>query len=117
MVAPSYNGKFKTIECQIMDLADDIAYSTYDLEDTFKAGFLTPLDLLAKYELYESVAGKMSRATGETISGEEVGQLLLDLFGELEDAVEPGSDFRRTRAPLVGAAAIYDAASRLARDG
>ena len=23
-----------------MDIADDIAYSTYDLEDTFKAGFL-----------------------------------------------------------------------------
>lgn len=35
---------FKTIECAIMDLADDIAYSTYDLEDAFKAGFLTPID-------------------------------------------------------------------------
>lgn len=32
---------FKTIECQIMDLADDIAYSTYDLEDALKAGFVT----------------------------------------------------------------------------
>lgn len=36
---------FKTIECSIMDVADDIAYSTYDLEDNFKAGFLDPLDL------------------------------------------------------------------------
>ena len=34
-VAP--DGTFKTIECGIMDLADDIAYSTYDLEDAFKA--------------------------------------------------------------------------------
>src|SRR5262249_24174488 len=33
---------FKTIECAIMDIADDIAYSTYDLEDTLKAGFFTP---------------------------------------------------------------------------
>jgi len=38
---------FKTIECAIMDLADDIAYSTYDLEDAFKAGFLTPIEMMA----------------------------------------------------------------------
>ena len=40
-------GAFKTIECGIMDLADDIAYSTYDLEDAFKAGFVTPIRLVA----------------------------------------------------------------------
>jgi dGTPase len=34
---------FKTVECWIMDVADDIAYSTYDLEDNFKGEFLTPL--------------------------------------------------------------------------
>jgi dGTPase len=41
-VAPSSPSetKFKTIECQIMDVADDIAYCTYDLEDTLKGGFL-----------------------------------------------------------------------------
>ena len=39
-------GEFKTIECQIMDLADDIAYSTYDLEDALKAGFVTPLQMI-----------------------------------------------------------------------
>lgn len=37
--------KFKTVECCIMDIADDIAYSTYDLEDSFKAGFLTPISM------------------------------------------------------------------------
>ena len=41
-VAPEYDGKFKTIECAIMDIADDIAYSTYDLEDALHAGFVTP---------------------------------------------------------------------------
>lgn len=40
------SSKIKTIECAIMDLADDIAYSTYDLEDAFKGGFLTPLKML-----------------------------------------------------------------------
>ena len=38
---------FKTIECQIMDIADDIAYSTYDLEDAMKGGFSHPLALLS----------------------------------------------------------------------
>lgn len=37
--------RFKTVECCIMDVADDIAYSTYDLEDAFKAQFLTPLSI------------------------------------------------------------------------
>jgi dGTPase len=40
-------GNFKTIECSIMDLADDITYSTYDLEDAFKAGFLSPISMAA----------------------------------------------------------------------
>jgi dGTPase len=29
---------WKTLECSIMDVADDIAYSTFDLEDALKAG-------------------------------------------------------------------------------
>ena len=37
--------EFRTVECCIMDIADDIAYSTYDLEDAFKAQFLTPLSI------------------------------------------------------------------------
>jgi dGTPase len=33
---------FKSLECQVMDLADDIAYSCFDLVDGAKARFLTP---------------------------------------------------------------------------
>ena len=40
--------KFKTIECSIMDLADDISYSTYDLDDSLRAGFCSPLSLLSQ---------------------------------------------------------------------
>ena len=33
---------WRSIECQIMDLADDIAYSCFDIVDGSKARFLTP---------------------------------------------------------------------------
>jgi dGTPase len=45
-VAPGYGEKLKTVECQIMDIADDIAYSTYDLDDILKAEFISPLDIV-----------------------------------------------------------------------
>ena len=54
--------KFKTVECQIMDIADDIAYSTYDFEDAMKADFSSLLDLLRipqKRDLWRRVAFKV----------------------------------------------------------
>jgi len=42
----AFQQNFKTIECSIMDIADDIAYSTYDLEDALKAEFVSPLDFI-----------------------------------------------------------------------
>jgi dGTPase len=68
-----YSGKFKTIECQIMEIADDIAYSTYDLEDSFKAGFLEPIDLLcASPEVLENVAKKVNSNISTAVSPVDV---------------------------------------------
>ena len=57
---------FKTIECWIMDVADDIAYSTYDLEDSLKVGFLTPAGMLSADEplltkVASEVGGRLNR--------------------------------------------------------
>lgn len=58
--------EFKTIECWIMDTADDIAYSTYDLEDALKGGFISPLQLLSVLaknpSLRKRIKNKVNRA-------------------------------------------------------
>lgn len=74
----NYEGKFKSIECGIMDIADDIAYSTYDLEDNFKAGFFTPLGLLAlDEEIYVEVANTIRQRAQESyqMTAEEVASI------------------------------------------
>jgi dGTPase len=54
---------FRVIEMQIMDLADDITYSTYDFEDALKAGFASPLDIFQQLnsnaEVRDAVARKL----------------------------------------------------------
>jgi dGTPase len=77
----NYQGKFKTIECRIMDIADDIAYSTYDFEDCLKAGFTTPLDVLSlDYKICKKVAKKVSKILEIDFSAENVKDKINEIF-------------------------------------
>lgn len=55
----------KSIECSIMDIADDIAYSTYDIDDAFKSGFITPLGMMnSSDKLFDAINNKLSLEGG-----------------------------------------------------
>lgn len=71
---------FKVIECYIMDIADDIAYSTYDLEDTLKAGFSSLMDILGiSEELFDKIVEKMIEKIPSVLSGDVI-EILNNMF-------------------------------------
>ncbi|TIM12653.1 MAG: dNTP triphosphohydrolase [Mesorhizobium sp.] len=76
--------EFKTVECSIMDLADDIAYSVYDLEDSLKAGFLTPAIILASPpKLLERVAQSVARQLERPCSEADILSVFAEVFGDI----------------------------------
>ncbi|OIN60585.1 deoxyguanosinetriphosphate triphosphohydrolase family protein [Arsenicibacter rosenii] len=56
----TYNISHKTIDCEIMDLCDEIAYAIHDLEDTLRLNYFTIDELLYEFSIrkeYKSVLG------------------------------------------------------------
>lgn len=129
----SYTGEFKTIECSIMDIADDIAYSTYDLEDNFKAGFLTPMGLFAlDQDIYASVAQTIIERARKQYSEKEVffkkidanfvRRALLEVFQELlfaptEESIRLRGKLDELQGRVVVASEIQALSRRLIQDG
>lgn len=125
--------KFKTIECSIMDIADDIAYSTYDLEDNFKAGFLTPMGLFAlDRDIYASVAQTIiERAKKQypenepffrAIDANFVRRALLEVFQDIlfaptENSISLRGKLEEIQGRVVVASEIQALSRKLIQDG
>ena len=114
------DSEFKTVECQIMDIADDIAYSTYDLEDALKAGFLTPITVVLAIrddEIYEQIFRKTE------IDRDALFKYLMDIWWE--PAFDPKSlsldlneiDVRKGEHLVLLLAAVESKTRELINDG
>lgn len=75
---------FKTIECYIMDVADDIAYSTYDVEDALKGGFIDPLSMAS---IDDGLLGKIHSAIPKELgmSKDNIIDILKNIFDDVID--------------------------------
>ncbi|WP_150466920.1 dGTP triphosphohydrolase [Francisella sp. SYW-9] len=80
----SIQGSFKTIECYIMDVADDIAYSTYDVEDALKGGFIDPLSMASiDDKLLKKIFNAMPKDL--EITRDEIKFILMNIFSDYID--------------------------------
>ena len=104
------NGSFKTLECSIMDLADDIAYATYDLEDALKVGFVSPISAVSTGT--ETIR-TMYEELHQEYTPEEIVDRIQYQFGE---NLLPAPEIRATES-MNSIVDAYTASENLARNG
>ena len=114
------DAEFKTIECQIMDLADDIAYSIYDLEDALKAGFVSPMQMILatlKDRVYEPILDDL-KIDQVTLFKHVMAVWLEPAFDPQTLELDAGKiDVQRGEHLALLAAAIYDQTQGIIENG
>lgn len=73
-----------TLEAQIIDLADEIAYNNHDIDDGLKAGYIT-LDELAALEIWQDMSALVSRKYPHLRGERQAYQTISHLIGHLID--------------------------------
>jgi dGTPase len=82
------------LEAQLIDMADEIAYLSADLEDGFEAGMLAPEDICAHVRIFKQYFDAMKReyphAEGKLVFNEALKRMLNALVGDLIEETARG---------------------------
>ena len=89
---PAGQPALRPLTLDLMDLADDVAYSTHDVEDGVRARFITPLEL-RDHRVAETVAELGARALRSHGLGLDVADVRA-VFGELLARLEPDTAYQ-----------------------
>ncbi|KWC65071.1 dGTP triphosphohydrolase [Burkholderia ubonensis] len=112
--------RFKTVECQIMDIADDIAYSTYDLEDALKAEFFHPLEIISlttNNKILDRVTKKVNEATDLKLSAYDIQNVVLQSFGKIFEDVGIAKSKDKWMNRVADTIFVYRHSKTIASDG
>jgi dGTPase len=88
-----------TLEAQIVNLADEIAYTTADLDDGLRSGMITPTQLKKEVELWRLVTRELDIKHNALIADIERHRIIRRLVGkEVTDAVQATDQAIKDRA-------------------
>ncbi len=104
-----------TLEAQIIELADEIAYNNHDIDDGLEAGYLQEEELREEVDLWEElegvVRGKYPGISGKRLKYQTISHLIGYLIEDLveytrfrlkENEIQSLEDVRKAGANLVG---------------
>jgi len=104
-----------TLEAQIIELADEIAYNNHDIDDGLEAGYLQEEELLEQVDLWEElegmVKGKYPGISGKRLKYQTISHLIGYLIEDLvestrlrlkEKNIESLEDVRKAEGNLIG---------------
>jgi dGTPase len=93
-LAEYFLGQYPPLEAQLIDLADEIAYLTADLDDGLDSGILTVEQVREDVALFRSchdaAAAQYPNARSRLIAGEAIRRMLNALVTDLIDTVHAG---------------------------